>query len=524
MNIDQRNNLDDELEAWSEIKYQAKHITFEPKSALYKKRPIALQIAVYAALLLFVSSSIFLLNDTKNNTVEKSHLSSNKKTVEKRFSVSNKKQVSTHRLAKLAFGEANNNTLSFLTNEIPGSTSVEIDFSNNHDFALNENVVSDRIDFSNSNILSRDFSKSENASTIANKESLIPTLSPKTIQYFWPSLTVATANNAANNAKSLDLNMNLLAKIDRFVGKEIGLSNNQSYDLLLPGKSNIDAQISSVGSISQTRFQSTSNLRSHTNTEQMLLQQQLSLDAYSRALRSGFGLQTNYKQYANGAVSDYEIACIAAPKLLLTRNIILEPSMRLKLGSRYADANKLQQLSFIELAATDIRQVQIDSTMDIGRKIFYKDLDFGLGIQTPIFFINAQLENTFKHFDYAFGNQLQNSTQRALQNWTISLGTQYASRNEKMRLSPYVIFTKMGSVQNYYSGFQFNYKYFQFGASYGSGQQYQLATGLIGKHCALLIQSARQQLLSLNTPSYSHQVSLRFYSQPSRKARRYISL
>ena len=357
------------------------------------------------------------------------------------------------------------------------------------------------------------------------KEETIEKLSLKRMQYFWtPLVEEFASNDNQNNDKSLDFNLDLLAKIDRFVDKEIGLSNNQSYDILLPGKSNIDAQISSVGTLSQTRFQSTGILRTHTNTEQMFMRQQLSLDAYVRNLRSGIGLQTNYNQFANGAVSDYEIACIAAPKLLLTRNIILEPSLRLKLGARYANADKLQQLSFIEMSPSDIRQVQIDSTMDIGRRIFYKDLDFGFGIQTPLFFINAQIENAFKHFDYAFGNQIQNDMQRALQNWTISIGTQYASRNEKMRLSPYVIYSKMGTNQQYYSGLQFNFKSIQLGASYGSAQQYQFAAGLIGKNCALLLQSARQQLFSLNTPSYTHQVSFRIYSQPSRKARRYISL
>jgi hypothetical protein len=104
------------------------------------------------------------------------------------------------------------------------------------------------------------------------------------------------------------------------------------------------------------------------------------------------------------------------------------------------------------------------------------------------------------------------------------MGTQYASRNEKMRLAPYLIYSKMNQQTNYYAGLQFNFKNLQLGASYGSAQQYQAAAGFVGKHCAVLLQSARQQLISLSAPSYLHQVSLRFYSQPSRKARRYISL
>ncbi|MFM6946066.1 MAG: hypothetical protein ACKOWW_02920 [Flavobacteriales bacterium] len=109
MNIDQRNNLDDELEAWSEIKYQAKHITFEPKSALYKKRPIALQLAVSTALLLFVSTSVYLLLDSKNNSVEKSQISTYKKDIEKHLLLSDKKQKSFEQTPPLLLREANNN-------------------------------------------------------------------------------------------------------------------------------------------------------------------------------------------------------------------------------------------------------------------------------------------------------------------------------------------------------------------------------------------------------------------------------
>jgi hypothetical protein len=104
------------------------------------------------------------------------------------------------------------------------------------------------------------------------------------------------------------------------------------------------------------------------------------------------------------------------------------------------------------------------------------------------------------------------------------MGTQYASRNKKMRLSPYLIYTKMNQQTNYYAGLQFNFKNIQLGANYGSTQQYQAAMGFVGKNCAVIVQSARQQLLSLSAPSYFHQVSLRFYSQPSRKSRRYISI
>ncbi len=315
-----------------------------------------------------------------------------------------------------------------------------------------------------------------------------------------------------------------LQRISQFAQKELGLSNNQTYDLLLPGKSNIDANISSVGTLSQTRFQSMSSARTNTEIAQGMLGQQMSLDGYARKLRAGFGIQGNYKQFAGGAITDYEIGVVAAPKIAVTRQIILEPAARLRMGARHAAADKLQQLSFIEFENSDLREVQVDTAFSVGRRLFYKDLDFSLAIQTPIFFASAQLENAFAHFDYAMGNNLNPSNSRAPQQLTLAIGTQYASRNEKMRISPYFIYTNNRLQTQYYAGAQININKWQLGLSVANNQQYQASLGFIGKHSALFLQSTQHQLLSLNAPSYLHQITLRIYSQNSRQARRYISL
>ncbi|MEN9422009.1 MAG: hypothetical protein RLZZ107_1488 [Bacteroidota bacterium] len=538
MNYDENHFTDHELESWSDIKYQAKPITFEPKSALYKKRPVAAYIGIAASLLLLLTIGVISYNAAKQNTSVETNFAS------KKMDTNLKKQSGKNLITVDPIGNTNTTRLQniekskFLEQKLNQQsenkhiTTFKTSINNTTQQAT-KNIDEKKNLYSSSNLAVANvdqLTSSPSASVqstfqLSTQEQTITGLKPyKVLHYCAPLVETFQVSQAQNNDINLDLDLNLLTKLDRLVSKDIGLSNNQSYDLLLPGKSNLDAQITSVGTLSQTRFQTTSNLRSHTQTEQMQMQQQLSLDAYVRALRSGFGLQTTYKQFANGAVSDYEIAFIAAPKVLLSRNIILEPSARLKLGARYADQEKLQALSFIELGPADLRNIAIDSSTEIGRRIFYKDLDFALGIQTPLFFLNAQLENAFQHFDYAFGNQAQSSQNKALQNWTISMGTQYASRNEKMRLSPYFIYTKMAQQANAYAGLQFNFKSLQLGASYGSAQQYQAAAGFVGKNCAVHIQSARQQLLSLSAPSYFHQVSLRFYSQPSRKARRYISL
>lgn len=523
-----------EAEAWSQTKYTAKPITFEPKNALYRNKNqrwpwiAAASVLLLGISLLFINSSTAKSNQVASNTESKK--SSSK-------SVASKSKIPHHNSKNFNFASSTQGSdhQANFSNSVQGSLphsnfSLFDQFSTTRPFTnpTSTNFI-ETSSFQASSNQSISISSSQNSnrtlcSSIQELDVMKP-LMPQNIRVSWYAFqTEYVESDNAEEAKNRQLDLNLLSKIDRFVDKEIGLTNNQSYDLLLPGKSNIDASISSVGTLSQSRFQSMSSMRSHTQLEQMQMQQQFSFDTYARALRSGLGIQSSYRQFANAAATDYEMALIAAPKLMLTRNIILEPSFRLKLGARYADQEKLQSIQFLELGANDVRAVDVDSTTELGRRIFYKDLDFGFGIQTPIFFINAQLENAFRHFDYTFGNASQNGSDRALQNWTIALGTQYESRNEKMRLSPYFIYTKTGDFQSYYSGFQLNIKSFQLGASIGSAQQYQLSSGYVGKNCALLFQSSRQQLQSLTTSSFNHQLTFRIYSQPSRKARRYISL
>jgi hypothetical protein len=512
--IAQNPELELEQQAWSKTNYAASELTFEPKAVLYRKKKFGYKpYAAAAILLLLLATKSFLSNQTSPST----------------SSPSSSRHSSSAQQATARQSITPQSTTQKSTTQTPSSVSA------NFSSAIASSVIS-------SLVSTQSESPSTNASSPPSATSTVSSLSvtPFSTQADLSSIQTLQAGQITGYRTDvhfealvgvqaeLDLNNNwrfpALQRVSQFAQKELGLSNNQTYDLLLPGKSNIDANISSVGTLSQTRFQSSSISRSGTSAAQGLLGQQFIIDGYSRNLRAGIGLQGSYKQYAGAAVSDYEIGLIAAPKILLNRLIVLEPAARLRLGARYANADKLQSLSYIEFENADLRAVQIDSTQAVGRRLFYKDLDISLAIQTPILFISAQIDNTFKHFNYAMGNEQTPSNSRAFQQLTVSFGTQYASRNEKMRIAPYMQFRSNRLETQYLVGLQMNINKWQLGASVANNQQYQAALGYIGKHSAIILQSCQQQLLTLNAPSYFHQVTFRFYSQPSRKARRYISL
>jgi hypothetical protein len=512
--IAQYPELELEQQAWSKTNYAASELTFEPKAVLYRKKKFGYKpYAAAAILLLLLATKSFLSNQTSPSTT----------------SPSSSRHSSSAQQATARQSSTPQSTTQKSTTQTPSSVSA------NFSSAIASSVIS-------SLVSTQSESPSTNASSPPSATSTVSSLSVTPFSTQADLSSIQTLQAGQITGYRTDLRFEALAgaqtelelkntwrlpalqRVSQFAQKELGLSNNQTYDLLLPGKSNIDANISSVGTLSQTRFQSSSITRSGTSAAQRLLGQQFIIDGYSRNLRAGIGLQGSYKQYAGAAVSDYEIGLIAAPKILLNRFIVLEPAARLRLGARYANTDKLQELSYIEFENADLRAVQIDTTQAVGRRLFYKDLDISLAIQTPILFVSAQLENTFKHFNYAMGNEQTPSDSRAFQQLTVSLGTQYASRNEKMRIAPYMQFRSNRLETQYLVGLQMNINKWQLGASVANNQQYQAALGYIGKHSAIILQSCQQQLLTLNAPSYFHQVTFRFYSQPSRKARRYISL
>ena len=505
--IAQNPELELEQEAWAQASFEAKPITFEPKSALYHKNQWRYKPFAAAALLLLLFGVFFLYDSSNSNTISPAHQAkaTSKTTRNSAFKTFNSSTTSSS-LINSNLSTNSNSGLSGTSSLLPNPSATPSQWFNSNSIPIETASFS-------SKLLSN------------NSASNLPILSPTKITGYRTDLrfeSMAGLNKDLDGNKSSSLPT--LQRLSQFAQKELGLSNNQTYDLLIPGKSNIDANISSVGTLSQTRFQSMSLARTGTEIAQGMLGQQMSLDGYARKLRAGFGIQGSYKQFAGAAVSDYEIGLIAAPKIALTRQIILEPAARLRMGARYAADAKLQQLSFIEFENADLREVQIDTAFSVGRRLFYKDLDISLAIQTPIFFASAQLENAFAHTDYAMGNDLNTSNSRAPQQLTLAIGTQYASRNEKMRISPYFLYTNNRLQTKYSAGAQININKWQFGLSIASNQQYQASFGFLGKHSALLLQSTQYQLLSLNAPSYLHQITLRIYTQNSRKARRYISL
>ena len=337
-----------------------------------------------------------------------------------------------------------------------------------------------------------------------------------------------TTSHTKNQKKNLSLNglrlktKILFNKIDRALSKSIAFSNYRDHFYIIPGVASNNVNLSTTGSVSQSRFISSSRAR-WLNSSNEKLSQEFSFDTYLRSIRSGFGAQLNYDTYANGSIQDWNAAIVFSPKIALSRNISIEPAAKLKIGNKLLNSNQINNNSLSLYDQNNPQTFSFDSTQKIGRKLWYRDIDLGFTLNTKVFYLGFQAENILNHIENLYQNE-QNNDNRISTTYSALAGTQYMSRNKKVSFHPYVYLRTNTQTTAYYGGFSFDIDKIFVGASYGSSNQYSGSIGLSMDQFALIIQSTRAFQPILNETLYTHQLTLRINSPISKKTRRYITL
>ena len=335
--------------------------------------------------------------------------------------------------------------------------------------------------------------------------------------------TTYITNKKSSTLDGLLLNArSLFNKIDRTLSKSIAFSNYRDHFYIIPGIASNNVNLSTTGSTSQTRFFSTSRVRWF-GTSNEKLSQEISLDGYARSIRSGIGAQVNYDTYANGTIQDWNAALVFSPKIALSRNISLEPVARLKIGNKVLDANKVQNNSISLYNNNNPQIFNFDTSQNIGRKLWYRDLDAGFTVNTKVLYIGFQAENLLNHVENLYQNE-QNTSNTTPTTYSVIAGTQYLSRNEKISFHPYVYMRSNMNRTAYYTGFSFDLDKVFIGASYGTDAEYSGSIGLTLDRFAFLIQTTNAYQPELNQNLFTHQLTLRLNSPMSKKTRRYITL
>lgn len=326
--------------------------------------------------------------------------------------------------------------------------------------------------------------------------------------------------SASNSKLSFSSKWNNFERmVKRMADNPIALKNLKDPHYHVPGMLANDLNFSSAGTMLATRVQVSSRYQWMGQTNEQL-QNQLLIDGYAYPLRAGIGLQVNQSMYHKNGIQNTTVALTYSPKFSLTRNITIEPGFRFKMGTKSIDTTKLTTGQVVEFDRGNPQSFYSANEKPMGKSIWYKDLGVSLMANTKWFYLGLQADNIARHYDNIYG---ANGNQRAHVQSIITLGTDYESMNHKFGLSPYLVYQKYGALSEVWLGTNTRYNWLTIGAAISSNYEPAASIGLKFDHFSLNYNIDYTKSISNATQSLSHQLTLRFLTNPSRVGQRLLN-
>lgn len=522
-------DLEVDLEAWQDAKIEPIQYEFSGKEKLKKRRKL-LPFYFLGILLFIFSVGTYSILSIHNEKVE---ITSSKDSTKPFIGRTNKStRAYNSQFNPITKYNVKERFLNPITNRINSQNKLNLD---NYNFEANSE------NHSNSIVIASSFDNHQNISELSDESQIFlnNSISTKSSQIKLNPIELSSLQlnhyqirneelhtikvDDKNEVGSLNIRkIKILHKIERMLEKDLGLSNIPDHTYALPEYSNIDVLFSNIGSTSQFRFQSVSSARWIESETQRKFAQQISLDGYSRGAQSGFGLQANYDYFANGSIQNWNTCLLFSPKIALTKSISFEPAMRFKIGNKILRQERIENHSNVTYESFQTQQFNFDTSLAIGNKLWYRDLDLGFTINTPYFYLGGQVKNVLRHHNNIYSNY-ENLDLRAINEYNAIIGTQYISRNQKIQFSPYVFLENRNYQNKFFGGFSLKLNKLLLGGSYGTGNTISAIFGLSTQNFSLFAQSSHGNSIAFNSPSYTHQLTLRINSNVDKKSRRYIT-
>lgn len=326
------------------------------------------------------------------------------------------------------------------------------------------------------------------------------------------NLPLASSNSSRTTFK--DRLSKFTRSLERMMNAPIALKNSRDPHYHVPGLTSNDINFSSAGTLIATRVQATSRLQWQGKENEQLMNQ-LSVDGYSYDIRGGWGIQLNHQLYKDGGLQVAQAAFTYSPKISVSNWVSIEPSVRFKMGNKRLNAGQMQNTDMVELDRGNARDFYVNGTAPIGKNLWYKDLGIGLLVNTKWFFAGVQTDNLFKHKDNLYDNNWSDP-RRAQNYFTATIGSDWVSRNEKLRLSPYAVYQKNERLSEVWAGANFAYKWFNIGIAASSNLEPAASVGMKFDHFSLHYNADYTESKMLGEKALSHQLTIRFVAKQSR--------
>jgi type IX secretion system PorP/SprF family membrane protein len=339
------------------------------------------------------------------------------------------------------------------------------------------------------------------------------------VQVNSPELNPASGNSAANagggKSESEGRDKKPLIRSNRFKGGDLLLTNSRDVEYLIPGMTRNQVNFGHVASDFATSIY-TNTYAQWPGQSGAVLSNQLGFDLYLPEAKSGIGVQLNYDRYGDGAINNFLFAATYSPKIFLTKNIVLEPALRFKMGGTGVDRTQLTPGSWIEFDRSNaFVYTNAQQNAQVNRSI---NQDFGLGLllNTKWGFIGANADNLMGSKNQALHYGSANYENRAPVFFNAVLGTEYESRNKKLRWSGQLVYQNFGDLNKFWFGSRIKYNSLSLGASVSSVGEPMLSVGWMSRSFSLLYSTDYAYSQMSGNKHLSHQLSLRITLKESR--------
>jgi type IX secretion system PorP/SprF family membrane protein len=294
----------------------------------------------------------------------------------------------------------------------------------------------------------------------------------------------------------------------RMLDNPVALKNLKDPGFSIPGMLPIDVNHGLIGTLPATRVQTMTRLQWY-GKENEQFSNQLAIDGYSYAVRGGIGLQVNHTYYGDGLIENSNVALTYSPKFSVNRNILIEPSVRFKMGNKTIDPSKNNGIGFAEIERDNVHSFYPNGAEPQGRQLWYRDLGLGMMVNTKWFFAGIQTDNLFNYYDNIYSGDPLNE-RRAGTHLILTAGTDYESKREIIGLSPYIVYQRQENLKEMWMGFNGRISWITMGAAVSDQLDAVASIGLRFDHFSLTYSADQTRSALWDQKLLSHQLTLRY--------------
>lgn len=540
----QHPDLDIDKDMWELARVEKTEAVFPHQDKFIKRKPVGLfMMAGFASISIFIviGINLFTSSYTKNNNLFLSGQTIEKTEEINTAKIPDERQSSKSGSSSFVFNDVAEQTSNRSTNFVPtglansafrgeeGSTMSQsnlfADLVKDNDVIKSSNTMKEHPFSDEKNDLNDDIVKLKlTATTILKthpvKEIDIP------VSRNWNeaknSKTVYRGSSIVNTGSFSSRLSKATRALSRMMDNPVALKNLKDPSFSLPGMLPMDVNFGNTGTIPATRIQTLTRVQ-WPNLENQQLINQLAFDSYVYAIRGGIGAQVNHSFYGNGEIMNSMLALTYSPKISVNRNVLIEPSLRFKMGNKMLDPEKIDGFGLAEMDRENVQEFYPTGTTPIGQQLWYRDLGLGMMVNTKWFFIGVQGDNLFKHYDNIYSGEAA-SQRRVGQHFIATIGTDYESKRELIGLSPYLVYQQREDLKELWMGVNTRLNWFTMGLAVSDRLDGVASAGIKFEQFSFNYQADLTHSALWDKQILSHQLNIKFTTFNSNKKQKFINL